>query len=411
MNSQYNIPADTGPSSDSDSDEPSYFTSAAPNAATITRTTPRRSRTSQPHLSSSGRPAPDKERDKPEGPPHRLALRKPDSLTEVLSQLWSREGSWGVWKGTNVTFLYSLLLRTIETWTRSMLAAVLNLPDPGLTPGAPGVGGLDIIDSPSPLSSLGITVAAAGLAAAVLAPLDIARTRLMLTPTTTAGTPRSIIPCLRQLSSWTVSLNLVPATLLHATIPSVFSTTTPLVLRNSLKIDPLITPASYSVCTFLSAAAELFVRLPVETVLRRGQVNAVLEDARAKEAAAAAQERSRSRGRRTRKLRQDTYGEYIEDEQDVGLEGDEMAAVDTVVPIGPYTGVIATMWRIARDEGEMVESPATAAVQARPLTARKKRRGQGVQGLWRGWRVGWWGLVGVWGAAALGGAGGKGGEF
>ena len=37
------------------------------------------------------------------------------------------------------------------------------------------------------------------------------------------------------------------------------------------------------------------------------------------------------------------------------------------------------------------------------------RKGQGIRGLWRGWRVGFWGLVGVWGAAALGGAGG--GEF
>ena len=26
-------------------------------------------------------------------------------------------------------------------------------------------------------------------------------------------------------------------------------------------------------------------------------------------------------------------------------------------------------------------------------------------GLWRGWRVGFWGLVGVWGAAACGGGG------
>ena len=30
-------------------------------------------------------------------------------------------------------------------------------------------------------------------------------------------------------------------------------------------------------------------------------------------------------------------------------------------------------------------------------------------GLWRGWRVGFWGLVGVWGAAACGGGGGGGG--
>lgn len=37
------------------------------------------------------------------------------------------------------------------------------------------------------------------------------------------------------------------------------------------------------------------------------------------------------------------------------------------------------------------------------------RRGQGVEGLWRGWKVSWWGLVGLWGAAVVGGGGD--GEF
>ena len=41
----------------------------------------------------------------------------------------------------------------------------------------------------------------------------------------------------------------------------------------------------------------------------------------------------------------------------------------------------------------------------------KRKKGQGLEGLFRGWRVGMWGLVGVWGAATLGGVGGKGGEF
>lgn len=97
---------------------------------------------------------------------------------DVLSQLWQREGAWGVWKGTNVTFLYSLLLKTVETWTRSMLAALLNLPDPGLLSEAGGgVGGLDILDSPLPFASLGVVVVAAGVAGLLLAPLDIVRTR------------------------------------------------------------------------------------------------------------------------------------------------------------------------------------------------------------------------------------------
>jgi len=97
---------------------------------------------------------------------------------EVLSQLWQKEGAFGLWKATNVTFLYGLLLKTLETWSRSMFAALLNLPDPGVILGSSaGVGGLDVVDSPSPLFSLGVAVAAAGVAGFLLAQLDIVRTR------------------------------------------------------------------------------------------------------------------------------------------------------------------------------------------------------------------------------------------
>ena len=114
-----------------------------------------------------------------------------------------------------------------------------------------------------------------------------------------------------------------------------------------------------------------------------------------------AQARSASRGRSGRRYRSESYDDEVDDASDQDLE--------TVVEIGPYTGLIAGLWRISRDEGERIEGPAVAAAHVRP-GVRKKRRGQGVQGLWRGWRVGWWALVGVWGASALNG-GGKGGEF
>lgn len=36
----------------------------------------------------------------------------------------------------------------------------------------------------------------------------------------------------------------------------------------------------------------------------------------------------------------------------------------------------------------------------------RRRKGQGVEGLYRGWRVGMWGLVGIWGTGFLGGLSG-----
>ena len=116
---------------------------------------------------------------------------------------------------------------------------------------------------------------------------------------------------------------------------------------------------------------ELFVKLPLETVLRRGQL-AVLAS----------------------------------EPYHTGRE------LNTVVDIGPYSGPIGTMWQIVREEGTRKENEVVGGDSAAARRVRKQlAKGQGVEGLWRGWRVGMWGLVGMWGAAAMGGIGGAGGEF
>lgn len=58
-----------------------------------------------------------------------------------------------------------------------------------------------------------------------------------------------------------------------------------------------------------------------------------------------------------------------------------------------------------RDEGYS-ESQKDKVAALAGKAPRRKRKGQGVQGLYRGWRVGLWGLVGVWGTAFVGGMGG-----
>ncbi|KAI9775952.1 MAG: mitochondrial fusion and transport protein ugo1 [Candelina submexicana] len=347
------------PLDDSDFDEPSYFTSSA--ATSFTRSS------SLPHHNSD--PASYARPSAASSSPHKLDLRRPDSLLEVLSQLWQKEGAWGLWKGANTSFVYSILHKTIESWSRSLLSALLNVPDPGLVAGA-GVGGLDIVDSPYPLASLGIAVAAAGLAGLLLAPLDMVRTRLVLTPT--AHHPHGMLASLRSLAQLTCPLSLLPITLLTSTIPSLISSSTPLFLRSRLGIDPVLTPTTYSISTFTSSSIELFIRLPLETVLRRGQMAASVPPST-------------------------STGKYVQS--------------DTVVDIGAYKGVVGTMWHIVREEGGGQTMTTGTGGALAVMRVRARRKGQGVEGLWRGWRVGMWGLVGVWGAAALGSTGGKGGEF
>lgn len=88
-----------------------------------------------------------------------------------------------MWKATNATFIYNVLVKAVESWTRSLLSALLNLPDSSALANGPSeivagaIGGLDVADSPSPLISLGVAVAASATAGVLLLPLDIVRTR------------------------------------------------------------------------------------------------------------------------------------------------------------------------------------------------------------------------------------------
>ena len=124
---------------------------------------------------------------------------------------------------------------------------------------------------------------------------------------------------------------------------------------------------TYQLAKVFSRTAELFIKLPLETVLRRGQVAVLREDV----------EIARAQGTWTSDLQ-------------------------TLVPVGEYRGVVGTMWMIAREEG-VREPPTVLKKKAKP------QKGQGLPGLWRGWRVGMWGLVGMWTSRAL--SGGNGGEF
>ncbi|KAH8775996.1 mitochondrial fusion protein-like protein [Hyaloscypha sp. PMI_1271] len=351
------------PSDDSDPDEPAYFTATAPLSHSYS---PPRSR--RRHGSENSFPSPPPKDHSP--PTHQLILKRPDSILEVISQEWTKEGGWGVWKGSNTTFVYSVLVQTLEKWSRGLLSALLNVPDPDLATGLEM--SAELIGSPYPWASLGVAIAAAVATGLILAPLDLIRTKLILTPT--SHPKRSLTSQLRMLPSYLCPTSLIVPTVLHSLITPAISHTTPLLLRSRLAIDPFLTPNTYQLARFMSKSIELFIKLPLETVLRRGQM-AVLK-----------QETSMIR----------ELGKW---------EGD----LETMVKVGNYRGVVGTMWLIVRDEG--VREVPVFKGRGKLRVTQKEMKGQGLPGLWRGWRVGMWGLVGMWSSRMLSGGAVNGGEF
>ncbi|KAG8160717.1 hypothetical protein KVR01_008981 [Diaporthe batatas] len=380
------------PDSDSEGDEPAYFTSTAPNTPSPARTRRRRSTTPPPDS-----PQPTK---KPDLPPHILNISRSDSISEVLSQLWQREGAWGTWKGTNATFVYTVLQSLLENWSRSLLSALFDVPDLGLKT---DLDRLVDIASPYPWASLGVAAAAAVITSLVLSPLDLVRTRLIITSTTRG--PRRTIALLRSLPSYLCPSGLVMPTVLHSLVHPVLALSTPLVLRTKFLIDSELSPATFSLAKFCSSAAALIIKLPLETVLRRGQV-AVLSQPSYNQAAngdsgpAASKPARHTGGARTTAAATTT-------------------SLETIVYPGRYNGVVGTMYTIVNEEGSRAvhatPSPATAKGKAASKKGKKSvteavyRRGQGLDGLWRGWKVNTWGLVGLWMASVAGGGGD--GEF
>lgn len=346
----------------SDDDIPDYFSSAAPRSRS-----PRKRRRTPPSASQSPTPRPSNRRDA--AMEYKLNLKRPDSLTHAISTLYNTSGAIGLWRATNCTFLHATLLRTTDSFIRSLLLALLGLPEIigpeqsglgsalGVT-GSLGFSGLDLADSPHPFASLLVVGLSSCLTGLLLAPLDLVRTRLIITPASLP--PRGLLQNLRRLPSLLAPSSLWLPTALAHTIPQLFSASTPLLLRRQLRITPETSPALWSLAAFSTCLTDLFLRLPLETLVRRAQLQHLTQT---------------------------------------------QAGLPVIVEPAPYQGVLGTLWAIVYAEGATrVKDPRTGMVRV--------RRGQGVKGLVRGWRVGFWGLVGVWGAGALGGGEGRGkGEF
>ncbi|KAJ5518902.1 hypothetical protein N7453_001324 [Penicillium expansum] len=326
-------PGAEGSSYDSDSessdDETSYFTSAAP--PTPTPSTPR-SRKSRHHITDrSGYIRPESAA----LPKHALTLKNSDSLTEVLSQLWSSSGPTSLWKSSNTTFIYSLLLPTLNTFIRSLLTAIVGLPEEDISMSMTA----DILTASSPL--------------ATLQPMGRDPSS-ELSASSPHPTPRS-------------PSHLVPITVLHSSLPNLIMTSTPLFLKSYLSIDPLLNPNTWNLCAFLGSGLELAVRFPLETVLRRAQIATYT----------------------SLSLRQKSSGGSI---SSASIDASD---VETIVPTPrTYRGIIGTMWHVVYEEG--VSSTPSDTERAKQLlgqraSQKKRQQGQGIQGLYRGWRIGMWG--------------------
>ncbi|KAI6249253.1 Mitochondrial fusion and transport protein ugo1 [Erysiphe necator] len=343
-------------SDDSDPEEPTYFTSS-----TIHSRAERIRRERQMYMSPPALPLPTPKENSI--PAYQLKLKSSDSILEVLGAEWTKEGTRGIWKASNVSFIYGILTETFENWTQSFISVILNIPEPGLSSGF-GIAA----ETPFSWMSLAVSAASAVISGIILAPLDLIRTKLILTPTSHKN--RSVMSQQRVIKSYLCHKTLIVPTILHSLVTPIVLNSISLLLGSYLSIDPVLTPGICQLTQLLARFLELFLKLPLETVLRRAQMN----------------------------LLKRAFNNSTENKN----EQDSML---TTVRLGEYRGIIGTMWLIVREEGVTVPKSYNQKSSSKPS------KGQGLAGLWRGWRVSIWGLVGVWGLRVVNGSGSSVGEF
>ncbi|EAS31121.3 uncharacterized protein CIMG_06600 [Coccidioides immitis RS] len=376
----------TDQSSYSSDDEDSYFAPAAPAAsasASRTRRPPHRITDRGGYIPQSTKPG------------YMLKIKDPSALFDVLAQLWTTNGPTSIWKGSTSTFVYSLLLPTLNTFIRSLLSAIIGYPEDSFST----ILESDILTSTSPGAALVLTCLSAALASIVLSPVDTARTYLILSPV--GHGPGSLFRAIRQLPTpnYLIPPHLLPITILSSTLPTLLANSTPLFLKSYLSLDPVLNPSSWGLFTLMASGLELGVRIPLETVLRRAQIATFTSPVL-----------------RQQSITRTTVSASSSSQENV------TSAIQTVVPTpDTYRGIVGTMWSIVYEEGTDggAEAVAIERVLGRPpepTTAGpagrvpRRRRGQGIRGLYRSWRLEMWGIVGIWGSGFLGALLGPGDE-
>ncbi|KAG5373091.1 Mitochondrial fusion and transport protein [Yarrowia sp. C11] len=162
---------------------------------------------------------------------------------DILLALNEVDGVRGPWRALNASFLLGALTMTLEAWFSGFFSSISNSPDP--------------------LASV--------VTSLLVAPLDLIRTRLIVSTLSTK--PRSVRQSLVELKSLLCPPELLVPTFLGSFCTSVVRHTLPLWKITKLGIDSYHFPVLDRLFNLASAYVTMIVKLPLETMLRRAQVN------------------------------------------------------------------------------------------------------------------------------------------
>ncbi|GAV47982.1 hypothetical protein ZYGR_0I02780 [Zygosaccharomyces rouxii] len=208
---------------------------------------------------------------------HRHAEIKPESMhtMDIATAVMDNEGVRGLWKANNTTFIYNFLSLTLDAWFTGLISPFLGVPDPSF---------MDLIHSPDLKASVLLTVSANMFTKMFLLPLDIIRTRLIVTSMQHTKDQRSLRNLTHQWS-WRKDGFKIPGdmwilTALQSVTGVIFNKLFDLFIYHEFNVEKHSQIGWYHTLKLLSQTVEMFVKLPLENLLRRCQVNYLLDTSR-----------------------------------------------------------------------------------------------------------------------------------
>lgn len=218
-------------------------------------------------------------------PQHSISPESKHTL-DIMNAILDEEGIRGLWKANNTNFIYQILSSTLEAWYTGFISPFLNIPDPYF---------VDLIHFPDCQSAIILSLSVGLLTTLSLIPIDLIRTRFIVTALSTDVVQndeevndkddkevkdvesRSLRHWIKSWS-WRHDLIRLPSDLWILTIFQSISNVTfsklfDLLVYHKFHVDKYSKMTTYNTMKFISKLIELGIKLPVENLLRRCQVN------------------------------------------------------------------------------------------------------------------------------------------
>ncbi|EPQ28522.1 uncharacterized protein PFL1_03825 [Pseudozyma flocculosa PF-1] len=256
-----------------------------------------------------------------------------------------KEGWLGLWKGSLTSFVLEIASSTIQP----IISSILSLVAPSaLSP-------LPLAYTPYPYKTLALLLTSHLATGILISPIDTIRTRLIAQSTLPAhrkysGPYDALRKMLDEEGGWKTAYlhpNVLVPTILDFTLRPLLSLGTPLLIEQTLKLEPNTHPISYAIAELAITTASLCVTLPIETVRRRLQLQIRAPYGAAPHSAAAGADK---RALTSRSLRSEKGGASTATKPASGNTA--IRGLRTCVetrPV-PYVGVVEAIYRILTEE-------------------------------------------------------------